>query len=203
VSAHSHLIPAARPDLAETRKTPFRSRLGHLGWLAVGALCLSGCIQPCDPQVQGSQSYHVRILDTYRAGGMFKSSDRLPAPGGESSCNGIDGLGPGVSFDLAPAGTWDSDCTHLSGKVTTPLPAVTLGPAIGSAPGLIGGVHSVTLGGCSGDWTFAVRRVSGDVFATSSPGEEPHAVLVREFQPRDGGSCPTCNDYFVISLKPF
>jgi hypothetical protein len=60
--------------------------------------------------------------------------------------------------------------------------------------------EAVTIGGCGGALGLGIRAgAPGELFAPPTTGQLPPALLYRLFVP-SSGSCPPCDDNFVIQF---
>jgi hypothetical protein len=186
------------------------------GSVLVALLAGAGCkASLCDPALSLGKTYVATISELYdqQSSALYDSSYALHLNGTWPSCQGWDGLAPGVAITMATrqqiaAG---GQCDLLTGEIPS-LPNGqgwqynTQGSAIGFYQNsllLVPG--EIVTGDCPGRYDILLEQpiLTNSVFTPTSPGEIPHLVLGRTFIPSDtdsGATCEKCADSFVAVL---
>lgn len=181
----------------------------HVGlcFLATSALLLSGACRPtflpsddCYRGLGVGEIVELDLIERYTRTGRFlywdMGLDRAV------SCDGADGLGPGVRLRirLVNRGTAEDECFSYWGELVDTLPGVSARPQPLNGPGvLLGTANGYESASCpSTFWRlFAIRHpdLDDDPFdEPADPGRWPPVILRREIN-----GC--CLDEFVATIR--
>lgn len=168
----------------------------------------------CQDAADPHSSYTVALIDVYDSSSKFVVSaggGSIPSGG---SCQGIDGLSPGVALGFQANGEVSvpndtclmvtADLTAAPAQIGVGMPSSDTNAAhlARGSNSFMYAVEDVTIGGCSGPMIFELYSQGGPggIFGIPMVGQLPPALLYRLFLPTDP-ACSFCADNFVIQLS--
>ena len=182
----------------------------------VALLAGAGCkASLCDAALSLGKTYAATISELYnqQSSALYDFRYALDFSNPWPSCQGWDGLAPGVAITIATRAqiATAGQCDILTGEI----PSLPNGQGWQyNAQGSVIGFYKNSLllvpgeivtGDCPGRYDLLLEQpiLTNSVFTPTSPGEIPHLVLGRSFLPSDtdsGATCEKCADSFVAVL---
>ena len=186
------------------------------GSVLVALLAGAGCkASLCDAALSLGKTYVANISEPYdqQSSALYDSRYALNLYGTWPSCQGWDGLSPGVAVTIATREQIreNGQCDILTGEIPS-LPNGqgwqynTQSSAIDFyTNSLLLVPGDIVTGDCPGKYAILFEQpiLTNSVFTPTSPGEIPHLVLGRTFLPSNtdsGATCERCADSFVAVM---
>ena len=186
------------------------------------AIIIVGCATNCPTVVscggvkQGDR-IEITVVDLYDKNSQYTYRSVSPFAGTAPEC----GYGPDIQQNQVIEATvtdqlfnrvcpfcWSSGATYQSvnGWNWTLVPS-----DVGVSGDILVGNYNLSSGACSATAYISVMALDDTPFATSTPGELPHAILSRSMGSRQGPPCSTvpvsasgfasCEEVYVVNLR--
>ncbi len=171
----------------------------------------AACPGPCaDELLAEGQRLRVTIVEIWDKSSRFVFPETVDYQT-DQRCNGFDGLGPGSVLELKVVGqvdlgkscnVWLATLEKAPGSVALTSGYISVFTGRGS---FVESRYEVMVSGCEGLWGMTLARGGGSreartIFEESTPGRSPVVIMYRSYSMKTG-TCPRCDDYFVVRLE--